>query len=385
MKTRKIVAVFLSVGLLALGVVVSRFVFRSRESTTPSKADQRILRAVRAIERMPDRSEGYNQLASAYMQKARETADFGLNEKAEDAVTRSLEVEPDNYDALKLRGKLQLTYHRFNEALETARRAQTVRTDDHDVWGQITDALVELGDYEGAVRAAQTMVDLRPDSSSYARVSYLRSLHGDTQGAIQAMTAAVRAANPNDPEGIAWCRVQLGNELMNAGRLGEAERQFDEALRVFTDHPLALRGKAEARVAAGDVQGAIEICEREQARSASADAAQMLGDLYARMGRHDAARQEYEKFETLERENAVVERSWRHLVNYWLDHDRNLEQALTLATQEYEARKDIFTCDSLAWALFKNGRAAEAKKFMKEALRTGTKDARINEHAEIIF
>ena len=188
MKTRKIVALFLTgVGLLALGVVGSRFVFRPRESTTPSKADQRILRAVRAIERMPDRSEGYNQLASAYMQKARETADFDLNAKADDAITRSLEVEPDNYDALKLRAKLQLTYHRFGEALETARRAQTVRTDDHDVWGQITDALVELGDYAGAVKAAQTMVDLRPDSSSYARVSYLRSLHGDTQGAIQAM------------------------------------------------------------------------------------------------------------------------------------------------------------------------------------------------------
>ncbi|HKY43696.1 MAG TPA: tetratricopeptide repeat protein, partial [Pyrinomonadaceae bacterium] len=320
-------------------------------------------------------------LASAYMQSARETADFELNGKADDAIKRSLEVEPNNYDALKLRAKLQLIYHRFVEALETARRAQTVRTDDHDVWGQITDALVELGDYEGAIRAAQTMVDLRPDSSSYARVSYLRSLHGDTHGAIQAMTAAVKAANPNDPEAIAWCRVQLGNELMNAGRLDEAEREFDEALRVFADHPLALRGKAEARVAAGDLHGAIEICETDYG---SADAARMLGDLYTRMGHHDAARREYEKFETLERENAVVERSWRHLVNYWLDHDRNLEQALALATQEYEARKDIFTCDSLAWALFKNGRSAEAKKFMKEALRTGTKDVRINEHARII-
>lgn len=383
MKTQKIVVVCLTVvGLLALAVVGSRFVFQPRESTTPSKADRRILRAIRAIERQPDSPEGYNQLASAYMQKARETSDFDLNAKADDAIERSLEIEPANYDALKLRAKLQLTYHRFAEALETARRAQVVRTDDHDVWGQITDALVELGDYEGAVKAAQTMVDLRPDSSSYARVSYLRSLHGDTEGAIQAMTAAVQAANPNDPEAIAWSRVQLGNELMNAGRLGEAEREFDEALRVFADHPLALRGKAEARVAAGDVQGAIEICKREKA---SADAAQMLGDLYTRLGRHDAARKEYQKFETLERENAVSERSWRHMVNYWLDHGRNLEQALTLATQEYETRKDIFTCDALAWALFKNGRVAEAKKFMKEALRTGTKDARINQHAEIIF
>jgi tetratricopeptide (TPR) repeat protein len=169
---------------------------------------------------------------------------------------------------------------------------------------------------------------------------------------------------------------------MNAGRLDEAEREFDEALRIFKGHPLALRGKAHARVAAGDVYGAIQICESE---SDSADAAQMLGDLYARIGRQDAAVKQYQKFETLERENAVVERSWRHLINHWLDHDQNLEQSLSLARQEYEARKDIFTCDSLAWALFKNGRVAEAKKSIREALRTGTKDMRINSHAIVIL
>jgi len=354
---------------------------RSKDPVKPNKTDQRILRAMRVIEKMPNSADGYNQLASAYMQKARETADFDLNANAEDAIARSLSLEPDNYDALKLRAKLQLTYHRFSDALETARRAQTVRTNDHDVWGQITDALVELGDYTEAVEAAQKMVNLRPDSSSYARVSYLRSLHGDTQGAIQAMTSALRAANPNDSEAVAWCRVQLGNELINAGRLEAGEREFDEALRIFPDHPLALRAKAQARKEAGDVEAAIKISERE---GASADAAQMLGDLYTLQGRKDAALEQYKVFEALERENAVRERSWRHMVNYWLDHDQNLAEALTLATREYETRKDIFTCDSLAWALFKNGRIADAKKFITEALRTGTKDARITHHASLI-
>jgi tetratricopeptide (TPR) repeat protein len=225
------------------------------------------------------------------------------------------------------------------------------------------------------------MVDLRPDSSSYACVSYLRSLHGDTEGAIHAMTAAVKAANPNDPEGAAWCRVQLGNELMDAGKLEEAEREFDIALQIFPNHSLALESKARAREAAGDLDGAIAIYERE---SNSADAAQALGDLFTRLGKTDAAKAAYEKFETLERENAPLERSWRHMVNFWLDHDQNLVEALKLASAEYESRKDIFTCDSLAWALFKNGRVAEAKKVIKEALRTGSKDQRINDHAKKI-
>jgi tetratricopeptide (TPR) repeat protein len=301
---------------------------------------------------------------------------------AEAAISRSLAVEPDNYDGLKLRTKLQLTYHRFAEALETTHHIQTFRNDDHDVWGQITDALVALGDYPAAVRAAQKMVDLRPDSSSYARVSYLRSLHGDTQGAIDAMTAAMKAANPNDPESVAWCRVQIGNELMNAEKLEEAEREFEAALLIFPNHSLALQSKARARVAAGDLQGAVAIYEREPN---SADAAQALGDIFTKLGQIDAAKAAYQKFDTLERENAALERSWRHMINFWLDHDQNLVEALRLASTEYESRKDIFTCDSLAWALFKNGRVAEAKRVIKEALRTGSKDQRINEHATIIF
>ena len=138
---------------------------------------------------------------------------IGLRSPAEDAINRPPVVGPDNYNALKLRAKLQLTNHQFAEALQTTRQAQTFRDDDHDVWGMITDALVETGDYAGAVKAAQRMIDLRPDSSSYSRVSYLRELHGDTEGAIQAMTLAVKAANPNDPEGLEWYRAQLRSLL----------------------------------------------------------------------------------------------------------------------------------------------------------------------------
>jgi predicted Zn-dependent protease len=148
---------------------------------------------------------------------------FGLRslkrENPPESLLRSMTLERDNYNALKLRAKLQLTNHQFAEALQTTRQAQAFRDDDHDVWGMITDALVNTGDYEGAVKAAQRMIDLRPDSSSYSRVSYLRELHGDTEGAIQAMTLAVKAANPNDPEGLAWYRAQL------------------QALRTGTKHP----------------------------------------------------------------------------------------------------------------------------------------------------
>ena len=347
-------------------------------------ADLRIRAGESQIKFGPDKPEGYNLLASAWMQKARETGDFGLNAKADEALNNSLRVAPDNYDALKLRAKLLLTYHRFREGLDLARRAQAIRPTDHDVYGALTDAYVELGEYPAAIEAAQKMVDLRPDAASYARVAYLRSLHGDTEGAIAAMQVAVKSSSPKDPEAAAWARVHLGLELAQAGKLAEAELEFDKALLTFPGHKLALDAKARSRIAAGDLNSAIQIYEREQSNSPSADVALALGDLYAQTGRQTEAGKQYERFESLERENVTVENSWHHMVNYWLDNDKNLALALEHAQREYESRKDIFTCDTLAWALFKNGRHPEAQGMMKEALRTGSRNARLLYHSGMI-
>ena len=356
----------------------------NRASSPATPADARIRAAEAMIKQAANKPDGHNLLASAYMQKARETGDFSLNAKADAALNRVLEIEPDNYDALKLRAKLMLTYHRFREGLELARRAQSLRPTDHDAYGALTDALVELGEYPAAIEAAQKMVDLRPDASSYARVAYLRSLHGDSEGAITAMQVAVKSSNPKDPEAAAWTRVHLGLELAQAGKLAEGEREFEKALQTFPGHKLALDAKARTRIAVGDLNAAIQIYEAQQKISPSADVALVLGDLYTQTDRRAEANKQYELFESLEEVNVVAENSWHHMVNYWLDHDKNLVLALGHATREYESRKDIFTCDTLAWALFKNGRLAEAQRVMKEALRTGSRNARLLYHSGMI-
>ncbi len=61
---------------------------------------------------------------------------------------------------------------------------------DADAYGVIGDALVELGRYDEAFEAFQTMVDTKPELASYARVSYARELLGDVVGAIDAMRQA---------------------------------------------------------------------------------------------------------------------------------------------------------------------------------------------------
>jgi tetratricopeptide (TPR) repeat protein len=229
------------------------------------------------------------------------------------------------------------------------------------------------------------MVDLRPDTSSYARVSYLRSLHGDTEGAIEAMADAVRSASPADPEMVAWCYVHLGDELMTAGRRDQAEGAYDRALQAFPDYHAGLAGKARARVAAGDPEAAVELYAKSLGRVPLPETAIALGDLYRSLGRAEEAKRAYALVEAIERASAGEAGLYsRQLALFWADHDVRLDEALAIAERERATRSDVFTCDTLAWCLYKKGRYEEAKVAIDEALRLGTRDPRMSHHAERI-
>jgi tetratricopeptide (TPR) repeat protein len=352
----------------------------------PAVAGKQIELAELLIAREPSRPDAYNLLGAACLQKARETGDFSFNARAERAINRSLELDPNNIESRILHATLLLAQHRFKEALESARRAERERPRDPVIFGILTDALVELGDYDNARIAADRMLTLRPDVSSYARVSYLRSLYGDGEGAIEAMRAAVRAAGPREPESLAWCRVHLGDELLNAGRIIEAEREYDLALGVFPDYHIALAAKARARIAAGDFTSAIENYKRAQQRVPLPDTAMALGDLYKKTGREDEANRQYELVEFIERAGAAGTGTYsRQMALFRANQGIDLDEALEAAMRERSLRSDIYTCDTLAWCLLKTGRVEEAKKAIKEAMRLGTRDAQIFYHAGMIY
>jgi len=355
---------------------------------SPGTPGDKIVRQAQGIiERAPAHPAGFNLLAAAFMQKARETGDFSFNTRAEAALDKSLLVKPDDYEALKLRAKLLLTFHRFSEALTVANRAAEINPQDHDIYGAMTDALVELGRYPEAVEAAQKMVDLRPDTTSYSRVSHLRTLHGETAGAIEAMQLASRAASSaQDPESAAWVYVQLGDKLMTAGNLKEAEREYDRALFSFPDYHVGLAGKARARLAAGDTQAAISFYTKAQERVPLPDTVIALGDLYKSLGRDEEATRQYRLLEAIEGSGTPGADTYSsQIALFWADHDMRLDDALAVARRERKARADIYTSDTLAWCLYKRGELNEARTHIEEALRLNTRDPRLHYHAGMIY
>ena len=348
------------------------------------ESNQDISRAGAIIARMPESPLGYTQLAAAYIRRARETSDFELNSEAESAVNRALEIAPEDVNARKLEASLHLTFHRFADGLEAGKRLQGRLPNDPFVYGILADANAELGNYSEAIEAAQKMVDLRPDTASYARAGHLRSLHGDHGGAIEMYGLAAKVSDPADREAQAWCLVQLGNELWSNGKYDEASRVYERALELIPGYKIGVIGKARAMTARNDLNGAAELLKANQSEGPEPDISILLSQIAERQNDPDKAGRLFAEGEAAERKNLGVPGEQKHLATLWADYDINLADAQRIAEEEYGRRKDIYTADALAWCRFKNGRFAEAKELIGQAMRLNTRDARIFYHAGMI-
>lgn len=350
-----------------------------------SYADRQIQKASRYLKTFPEKYEGYALLASGYLLKSRETGDFGFNTRAQECVQKALTLNAQASDVINLKAQILVTEHRFLEALQVAEQAQEIDPQFPDVYGTLTDSLVELGRYDQAVKAAQKMVDLRPDTASYSRVSYLRWLHGDEEGAIEAMEQAVKAAPPENREQIAWCLVHLGQLWVYSKQPANAEACYAQALELFPGYPPALIAKGKVRFAAGDLSSAVDLVEQAMKRIPSPETAIILGNLYLKTSNYEAAHRQYETARYIETSGSTIGATYsRQMAIFWADRDQSLDQAVALVERELQARSDIFTCDAAAWCYAKQGRLTEAETWSKQALRLGTKDPQIHYHAGMI-
>lgn len=331
-----------------------------------------------------DDNASLGKLGLAYLQKAREVGDPSYYSKAEGVLKKSLEVNPKNIEAMGGMGALALSRHQFAQALEWGQKAQALRPDLSYNYGVMADALIELGRYDEAVQVIQKMVDLRPDISSYTRVSYIRELYGKSEPAIEAMQQAVAATGPT-LENRAWIIYQLGTLHYNRNDLAQAEAAYNEALFMIPDYVYAQAGMARLKVARKDIDGALALYAPIVQRMPLPEFAIELGDLYTAAGKPEEAKKQYDLVRAIQRiynENGVD--TDMEMALFDADHNFNLPQALEKAKKQMSVRPSIKAADVLAWTLYQSGDYKAAKDASQQALRLGTQDALAFFHAGMI-
>lgn len=339
------------------------------------------------ILREPEAIRNYVELAQVYLQQARATAEeTRYVPLAQDLIEEALRRDPAHYHARVLKASLLNVLHRFEEARTLAEALIAEHPRHAFTHGILVDALVELGAYEAAVAACDRMLSLRPGLPSYARAAYLRELHGDTQGAIAAMTLAADAGVAGS-RNRAWTLYQLGQLYLGSGDAKIAAALFEGILEERPHDAYAVGGLGHVRLVEGAYADAIALLTEAYELAPSPDFLGLLAEAYA------AAGDDGRRAETLARiqqdlldAEAMGENVRMEYADFLADEDTMLEEALRLARLEYERRPDhLHALETYAWALYKNGQAEAAVPHIERAMRLGTGDAMVLYRAGLIY
>ena len=313
-------------------------------------------------------------LGLAYQQRARETADPTYYGKADGILHEALRLTPHDLIATAGLGQLALSRHQFRRALAYGLRARRISPTTAGVYGVIGDAQIELGRYPQAFAAFDRMNAIKPDVSSYARVSYARELIGHVGAALRTMKLAASAAL-GEREASSWTHVQIGLLELNSGRPRAALAEMREALQLFPDYYFALDGAAQAEAGLGRFGIARAFEQRAVEHVPLPQYVGFLGDLDQVLGDRAAAQRQYALIPVIQRllaANGV--RNDLDIALFDVDHGIDLPRALVLARRGHAERPSVVGDDVLGWALARNGDCTAALHWSQRSLRLGTRD-----------
>jgi tetratricopeptide (TPR) repeat protein len=347
------------------------------------------------LKRDPDDFIANNKLASQYLQRLRETGDITFLNLASRAARASLSTLPAEQNKGGLIALTQVEYssHDFAAARDHARRLTGIDPNKGYPFQFLGDALLELGQYDEARAAFRQMeefggIQAITKVAMEQRLARLTLLHGDNIGAVQRFNKALEIAKamPEPPkETIAWCQWQLGETEFAGGNYKAAEKHYRDSLATFPDYFRSLASLGRVRSAQGDMRAAIELYEKVVRILPDPAFVAFLGDLYKLAGRQTDAETQYALVETIGRLSTVSGALYnRQLALFYADHDIKPDEAYQNAAREYELRRDIYGADALAWTSLKCGKVQEAQAAVREALKLGTRDAKLYYHAGMI-
>jgi Flp pilus assembly protein TadD len=348
-----------------------------------SPAERSMAQANRLIEKNPKNFEAYNALALALSRRARESSNVKFYAQAEETLKKSFELSPGNFDGERIHVWLLLGKHEFASAREGARKLNQKMPDDVMVYGFLTDANIELGNYKEAENAAQLMLDLRPGNlPGLTRAAYLRELFGDLDGSVELMNMAYQSTPPSETEDRAWILSQIAHLQLMSGKITEADNTLQQALALFPGYHYALGNLAKVRLEQKRYEDAVNLLQQRYDAAQHAENLYDLAEALDLAGQQERAQKDFAEFETKSiLESARADNSNRELIFYYADHAHQPAKALQVAQAERARRHDVFTLDAYAWALHVNGRDTEARTQIAAALAVGIRDPKMLRHA----
>ncbi len=327
-------------------------------------------------------------LAGQYLQRYRERYDVDDVLRAEHATLQSLRAQPlGNLPAELQLASIQLTLHRFSDALRTTRDVERWDAGDPAMNAREASLDLEVGDYARAERMLASVPERDRDDAWSVIDSRALELTGNLAAARERLATASAYQNSNfdaPAQQRAWYFFRQGEMAFEAGDNDGALAFEHEALTIFPNEADASRTLARIECSLHRWSE----CLRDAAASAAiVPYPETLGyeaDAQRRLGRTDAARQTDDVIAAVERLGDAQHITDRLTAIYYSEHGLHLGEAYAIAKHELTSRDDVFSEDTLAWAAAMDGRWNEARVAIAKAQRWKTQNALIDYHAGVI-
>ena len=393
----KLAGIVLLVGIVLGGLVILKQsnANKSEAATTPVvpvgasvvNIEESILYLEDQVRKNPSHTGHQLSLVQTYMQYALQTRQEPTYiPKAEKLLKDLRKSHPDLYEANALQASLFNTLHEFEQARDLASSLIEENDKVAYVYGILIDALVELGQYEEAVEACDKMISIKPGLASYARASYLRELHGDGDGALEAMVLAADAAMVGSEE-RAWALYQIGQLYLAENNLPAASSVFSGILEERPGYAFAIGGHGHIQLIEGNYEEATRLLTAAYELVPADEFLEGLVEVY------EATNEDEKKYAALDQialgyqeADEMGENVRMEYADFLADLEQDLKNALQLAKKEYERRPThLHALETYAWALHKLGRSGEAQEYIDQAMRLGTGDAMVYFRAADIY
>lgn len=347
---------------------------------------------IKKIKQDPADIKSLLALSAIYIQEARNTGNLDYyNKAAMKCVNAVLEKDAKSFEALTFKSSILLSQHRFVEGLEIAKQAQQLYPLNAYVYGLLVDGYVELGKYKDAVEAADKMISIRPDNRSYSRIAYLREIHGDIDGAIEAMKMAVDAGSPGD-ENTEWCRVQLGKLYEKNGKVNEAKMHYTIAVENRKDYPYALAGLAGIAVDEKAYNQALSLYMQADSIIPDHTFKEGIAEVYKLKGENEKSKKVAETILSYmgqfssDGNNKNISQNEDHEMAHAYIGIGNYDKALEYAMIEYNRRpENIEVNETVAIIYYEKGEYAKALPYIETALKTNCKNPELLCNAGLIY
>ncbi len=233
---------------------------------------------------------------------------------AEADFSKAIEGDRKFADAWNNRGFTRFKLNQFDAALPDLQQALRIQETYVTAWNNSGLVYMQQNKYEDALKAFARASELEPmdmrwlnhHRAALLKLNRFEEAQKDANKLawIEELNLLSQQAARNSRNSAAW--IVRGKHLMNGSQYGAAIQDFTRALIVNPGNADALRGRASAWLATGELQKAMLDCDESIVVKSSQEAYSLRGDLWMRLENFDNAISDFESAGRFDEQVAIA-------------------------------------------------------------------------------